>query len=261
MPESAGTTGLASLNLKSGNRSAGSRQTARITPDELTVLYRDEDYIAVHKPPGLLVHRSWLSEDKEFLLQRLRNQIGQRIYPVHRLDRATSGVIIFALTSHAAQALNQVFTEQKVTKTYNAIVRGWLPEPELMVDHAIQDRETGTPYQQAQTRFRELARIELPFAVDRYPQARYSLVEAQPLTGRRHQIRKHLKHISHPIIGDIRYGKGTHNRFFRDHFNVQRLLLMAQSLCLIHPMTGKELKITAQPEPEWTSLLNSAGLI
>ena len=228
--------------------------------EELATVYRDNHFVAVHKPAGLLVHRSRLSEDKEFLLQRLRNQIGQHVYPVHRLDRATSGVIIFALNSEAAQLLNLAFTGQNVTKTYHAIVRGWLPEPELLVDHPLQDKETGTPYQDAQTRFRELTRTELPFAVDRYPRARYSLVEAQPLTGRRHQIRKHLKHISHPIIGDIRYGKGTHNRFFRDHFGCHRLLLMAQSLHFRHPFSKRPVAIAANEDQQWKDLLIQSGL-
>ncbi|MCW8962874.1 MAG: pseudouridine synthase [Gammaproteobacteria bacterium] len=226
----------------------------------LPVLFKDEHYIAVHKPSGLLVHRSWLSQDRVFLLQQLRNQIGQRVYPVHRLDRATSGVIIFGLSSESAQALNQVFTDQRASKSYHAIVRGWLPEPEVFVDHPIQDRETDTPYQEAQTRFRELARTELPFAVDRYPQARYSLVEAQPLTGRRHQIRKHLKHISHPIIGDIRYGKGTHNRFFRQQFGIQRLLLSAQRLRFQHPLTGEAINIGAAEDAEWSRVIQETGL-
>jgi tRNA pseudouridine65 synthase len=229
-------------------------------PDELAVPYQDEYYIAVHKPAGLLVHRSWLSEDRVFLLQRLRDQIGQRVYPVHRLDRATSGVIIFALDSESAQRLNQVFTDQQVHKTYHAVVRGWLPQAEMLIDHAVQDKETNTPYQEAQTRLKELDRAELPVAVDRYPQARYSLVEAQPLTGRRHQIRKHLKHISHPIIGDVRYGKGTHNRFFREQLDCQRLLLMAQRLQFTHPISGQQIVINASSEPQWSRLLKKLGL-
>jgi len=224
------------------------------------VLFKDAHYIAVHKPSGLLVHRSWLSQDRVFLLQQLRDQIGQRVYPVHRLDRATSGVIIFGLSSESAQALNQVFTDQQVSKSYHAIVRGWLPEPEVFVDHPIQDKETNTPYQEAQTRFRELARTELAFAVDRYPQARYSLIEARPLTGRRHQIRKHLKHISHPIIGDIRYGKGTHNRFFREQFGIQRLLLSAQCLCFQHPLTRETVDIKAAKDAEWSRVIQETWL-
>lgn len=218
------------------------------------ILYQDEDYIAVHKPSGLLVHRSWLSQDKVFLLQELRNQLGQHVYPIHRLDRATSGVIIFAFSSEAAALLNECFTSHQVEKTYHAFVRGWLPQHEMLIDHAIQDRETDTPYQEARTRLRESMRYEIPLPVDRYPQARYSLIEAIPLTGRRHQIRKHLKHISHPIIGDIRYGKGTHNRFFRDHLNSHRLLLMAYQLKFNHPVSGEPISIHAANEAAWQSL-------
>lgn len=226
----------------------------------LNILYQDSYYIAVHKPQGLLVHRCWLSNDKIFLLQELRNQIGQHVYPVHRLDRATSGVIIFGLSSEAASQLNELFMSHEVSKTYHAIVRGWFREKALLVDHEIADRETNTPAQEARTRFRELSRCELPFAVDKYPQSRYSLIEAKPLTGRRHQIRKHLKHISHPIIGDVRYGKGTHNRFFRDQFGMQRLLLTAKKLEFTHPYTKVKLCIGANKEEDWYDLLINTGL-
>lgn len=226
----------------------------------LEILYRDQHLIAVHKPPGLLVHRSWISSDREFLLQRLRDQIGQRVWPVHRLDRATSGVILFALDPDTAQRLTQAFSERAVSKTYLALVRGWLgPEP-LLVDHPLDDPESATPHQPAQTRFRELARVELPIAVDRYPQSRYSLIEAQPLTGRRHQIRRHLKHLSHPIIGDVNYGKGTHNRFFREQYGVQRLLLHASRLELAHPATGQLLCMRAETDEQWQRLARIFGV-
>lgn len=224
------------------------------------VVYQDDYYVAVHKPHGLLVHRSRLSQDRIFLLQELRNQLDQHVYPVHRLDRATSGVIIFGLSSDAAKQLNQLFTDHEVEKTYHAIVRGWMPQHEVTVDHAIADPESNTPEQQAITRFHELARCELPFAVDKYLQARYSLVEAIPLTGRRHQIRKHLKHISHPIIGDVRYGKGTHNRFFIEQFACHRLLLVARQLRFTHPYTLKPITIEAQEDEQWQTLLADTGL-
>lgn len=228
-------------------------------PEALRVLFRDEHFIAVHKPSGLLVHKSWISSDTVFLLQRLRDQIGQRVYPAHRLDRATSGVIIFGLSSEASKLMGQLFTDHQVSKIYHAIVRGWLAEPEMLVDHPMQDKESNKPLQEAKTDFRELARVELPYAVDRYPTSRYSLVEARPLTGRRHQIRKHLKHISHPIIGDTSYGKNTHNRFFRDQFGVQRLLLLARELRFKHPVTGAMICITAWDEPQWVGLLHALG--
>ena len=232
----------------------------RQQPEQLAILFRDENFIAVHKPPGLLVHKSWISRDTVFLLQTLRDQIGERVYPMHRLDRATSGVIIFGLSGEAAKLMGQLFTDRQVIKTYHAIVRGWLAEPELTVDHPIQDKESNKPLQDAQTHFRELARVELAYAVDRYPSARYSLVEATPLTGRRHQIRKHLKHLSHPIIGDTSYGKSTHNNFFREHFGVHRLLLVARELQFKHPLSGEAVHITSANEPQWTELLRALDL-
>ncbi|MGV6825767.1 MAG: pseudouridine synthase [bacterium] len=226
----------------------------------LQVLFHDEHYIAVDKPPDLLVHRSVLSRDRVFLLQRLRDQIGQHVYPIHRLDRATSGVIVFGLNGEAANRLAEQFTAREVSKIYHAVVRGWMPEHEMRLDHPLQDPETGKPFQEAVTGFRELSRVELPYAVDRYPASRYALVEASPETGRRHQIRKHLKHLSHPIIGDVRYGKGTHNRFFRDQFGIQRLLLRAMSLGFIHPYTSEDIEIPVPRDDQWSSMLAATGL-
>jgi len=225
----------------------------------LTLLYRDDRYVAVHKPPNLLVHRTWLaSRDEQFLLQQLRDQIGQRVYPVHRLDRATDGVIIFGLDSAAARALADPFENHHVEKVYWAIVRGWVDEAGH-IDHPVKDRDEGREPKDAQTDFRRLAQVELPVAVDRYPASRYSWVEIRPRTGRRHQIRQHFKHIGHPLIGDTSYGKGSHNRFFREHYGVERLLLMARSLGFEHPYTGERLSIQAEPEAQWRGLCEALG--
>ena len=221
----------------------------------LPVLYRDEHYIAVHKPPNLLVHRSWLaSQDTRFLLQMLRDQIGQRVYPVHRLDRATSGVIIFGLSPDAARELTQAFEHKRVEKVYRALARGWTDE-QGVIDHPVRDRDEGGEPKDAVTRYRRLARIELPYAVDRYPSSRYSLVEVWPQSGRRHQIRQHFKHIFHPLVGDTTYGKGSHNRFFRENFGLQRLMLVSCSLGFNHPYEGERIEIRARNEEEWQPLL------
>lgn len=221
----------------------------------LPVLYRDEHYIAVHKPPKLLVHRSWLaSQETVFLLQMLRDQIGQRVYPVHRLDRATSGVIIFGLSPEAASALTTAFEQKRVEKIYRALARGWVDE-EGEIDHPVRDRDEGGEAKDALTRYRRLGRIELPYAVDRYPSSRYSLVEVQPLSGRRHQIRQHFKHIAHPLLGDTSYGKGSHNRFFREHYGLERLLLSAVELHFSHPFVDRPISIQAEEETEWQPLL------
>ena len=223
------------------------------------ILFRDEDFIAIHKPPGLLVHRSWISEDRVFLLQLLRDQLGKRIYPVHRLDRATSGVILFAFSPQAASALQQELEKSSTVKRYHAVVRGWIHE-EGVIDHSLRDRdEEGSQPKAALTRYRPLATVELPHAVGRYSTARYSLVEVQPLSGRRQQIRKHLKHIAHPVIGDTTHGRGEHNRFFRQRFGCRRLLLQARELCFSHPRSGDEISIRAAPEPGWDAVMRELG--
>jgi tRNA pseudouridine65 synthase len=225
----------------------------------LTLLFRDRHYVAVHKPPNLLVHRSWLaSREQRFLLQELRDQIGQRVYPVHRLDRATDGVMIFGLDAAAAKALAGSFEERRVEKLYWAIVRGWAP-PQGRIEHPVKDRDETGAAKPALTDYRRLAEVELPVAVDRYPTSRYSWVEVRPRTGRRHQIRQHFKHIGHPLIGDTSYGKGSHNRFFRSHYGIQRLLLMARSLSFRHPYTGDMLTIQAEPDLQWRSLCEQLG--
>ena len=225
--------------------------------DTFPILYRDDRYIAIHKPAGLLVHRSYISEDKRFLLQLLRDQIGQWVYPIHRLDRPTSGVIIFGLDTDAARALVQEFENRRVEKRYLAIVRGYTKASET-IDYPLLEEE-GKERQDAVTQYTRLATVELPYAVGRYPQSRYSLIDVSPKTGRMHQIRKHMKHIFHPIVGDTTHGDGKHNQLFRDQFNVHRLLLMASSLSFRHPFLGEAMTIATTPEDEWRYLFNEFG--
>jgi len=224
----------------------------------LTILYRDEHYVAVDKPAGLQVHRSWISEEnEEFLLQRLRDQIGQRVYPVHRLDRPTSGVILFALSSMAARAMCGVFESREERKEYLAVVRGYTEEGGR-IDYPLQE-EPHKPAQQAVTDYRRLATVELPIPVGRYNTARYSLVAVQPLTGRLRQIRKHFHHIFHPLIGDTSHGEGRHNRLFRERFDCHRLLLHAHRLELRHPYSGERLTIRAPLPVEFERLGEAFG--
>lgn len=224
---------------------------------ELPILYRDERYIAVSKPPNLLVHRSPISQDETFLLQRLRDQIGRRVYPVHRLDRPTSGVIVFGLDSEAAAALCAGFEERGVEKRYLAVVRGWTDE-EGLIDYPLRE-EKWMEEQQAQTAYRRLATVSLPIPVGRYPEARYSLLQVRPLTGRFHQIRKHFHHIFHPLVGDTTHGEGRHNRLFREHFGIRRLLLHAQGLSFHHPYSGEALNIEAPVGEELERLFERLG--
>jgi tRNA pseudouridine65 synthase len=234
----------------------------------LEILYRDEWLVAIHKPSGLLVHRSILdSREERFAVQLLRDQLGRQVHPAHRLDKGTSGVLLFALDRDTAARVGGAFARQQVTKTYLAIVRGHPPEAGR-IDHALvrrfdplegrQDLEDAAP-QDAVTRFRTLATAELPYRVDRYPTSRYALVELEPETGRRHQLRRHLKHISHPIIGDATFGKGRHNRLFATLFGSTRLLLACTRLQLEHPHGGAPLDLRAPPAADFAAVAAALG--
>lgn len=214
--------------------------------EPLTILWRDEHLVAVHKPAGWLVHRTGLdAHATRFVLQALRDQLGQPVWPVHRLDRGTCGVLLMALHIEAARRLGQAFAEGSMDKTYLAMTRGWLTQP-CMVEHALRpdDAPPEAPPQSARTAFTPLARLSLPGSVDpRFDSVRASLVEARPMTGRRHQIRRHLKHLAHPIIGDATHGKGPLNRWWAGVLGQQRLWLHAQSLAFEHPITGERVQV------------------
>ncbi len=221
--------------------------------EPLRVLYEDEALVIVDKPPKTLVHRSALSPRDYPLMSILRDQLGCWVYPAHRLDRATSGAISFTKSPEHARALAGAFERREVEKRYWALVRGYAPdeleshlplkEPLDPIADALADADKGA--QEAHTTARCLARAELPIAVGRYPTARYSLVEATPHTGRRHQLRRHLHHLTHPIIGDTSYGRTEHNRLFRERFSCDRLLLAAVYLALPHPATGERVEVRA----------------
>jgi tRNA pseudouridine65 synthase len=217
---------------------------------QLEILYRDDDYIAVNKPQGLLVHRSRLAADApEFALQIVRKQLGHKVYPVHRLDRATGGILIFGLNPLAARELCRCFEQGEVQKNYIALVRGYT-EPEGTIDYPLRE-DKAKDLQNAITQYRRLAMLEIPRPVRPYPTARYSLLEIRPITGRMHQIRKHLAHIFHPILGDTTYGDGHHNRMIREHFDFQAMLLMSQKLIFPHPFRHNEIVIEAALPREW----------
>ncbi len=234
--------------------------------EQLEIIYRDEALVAVSKPSGLLVHRTMIDRhETRFAVQILRDQIGQRVYPVHRLDKPTSGVLVFALSSAVARQLAAAFSGHTVVKRYLAVVRGW-PDDEGEIDYPLTDgpdfgsQRDDAVARTAVTRYRTLARTELPFSVGRYPQSRYALVEVSPKTGRRHQIRRHFKHIFHPLIGDTRYGEGRHNRLFRTQYACNRLLLHACELQFQHPLSGGELSLTADLPEAFRDILTRVGL-
>jgi tRNA pseudouridine65 synthase len=238
--------------------------------DELPILYRDEHIVVIDKPPGLLVHRSEIDRhETRFAIQILRDQIGRRVWAAHRLDRGTSGVLLFGLSAGIAAALGRQFAAGTVEKRYWAVVRGHPPACGT-IDHPLSrprdpylftGEQSSTEAKPALTHYRTLAEIELPVAVDRYPTSRYALLELEPLTGRRHQLRRHLKHIAHPIIGDATYGKGRHNRFFAERFDCHRLLLACTELCFNHPASGRRLRIAAPLSGEFAAALAHAGWI
>jgi tRNA pseudouridine65 synthase len=217
----------------------------------LRILWQDAHMVAVHKPAGWLVHRTGLdAHETRFVLQTLRDQLGRHVYPVHRLDKGTSGVLLMALTPAAARGLSQAFEAQQAHKRYIAMVRGW-PAAACAVDHPLRpdDAPPDAPAQSAQTDFKRLATLQLNVPVDRYPSTRVALVEAVPHTGRRHQIRRHLKHLAHPIIGDATHGKGAHNRWWAQELGTQRLWLHALSLTVPHPQTNEAITIESPLTP------------
>lgn len=233
----------------------------------LPILYLDDALVAVDKPAGLLVHRTALDRhETRFALQTVRDQLGRSVYPVHRLDRPTAGVLLFALSSDVARKLATNW--ERVEKTYLAVVRGWPEFDELTLDYPLREeldaiadaraRVDKAP-QPAVTIVRRLATCELPFAVDRYPTTRYALVEAKPLTGRKHQVRRHLRHLGHPIIGDVTHGSGKHNRFFSEHMGARRLHLACTRLEFAHPETGRVIDVRAPLDASFRAVLTRLG--
>ena len=197
----------------------------------IEILYRDSTMVAIDKPSGLAVHRGW-ARDESYAMTEVRDLLGQWVYPVHRLDRGASGVLVFGLSPESARVLCEQFERREVHKTYWALVRG-TPADELTIDHALRPDNSDEP-QPAVTHVRRLAQ-----------HGRYAWVEARPLTGRLHQIRRHLKHVSCPLIGDVKYGKGEHNRLFREHYDLQRLALHAARLSLRSPESDQPLDLQA----------------
>ncbi|SDF64558.1 pseudouridine synthase [Mucilaginibacter sp. P25] len=219
----------------------------------LEIIYRDEHLIAINKPHGLLVHRSPIAADaSEFALQLLRDQIGMKVNPVHRIDRKTGGILLFAFNKEVEIAMQKAFMENRVSKKYLAIVRGHTPDAED-IDYPLR-KENGT-LQDAFTSYTTLKRAELDIALGKHPTSRYSLVEAVPTTGRMHQLRKHLSHIFHPIIGDRTHGCNKQNKLFLEQWAMKTMLLHASQLNFKHPITSEEITIKAALQPEFTRVM------
>lgn len=226
------------------------------------ILLRERDFIAIEKPPGFHVHQPEFPRrrvPKEVTcLPNLRDQIGEYVFPVHRLDVATDGVLIFALNKEAAGNLCRQFEAGKINKTYFAVVRGW-SDDEGVADHALESDSSGDMLS-ARTRYRTCARVELPYAVGkRHASARYSLVEAWPETGRYHQVRRHMARLSHPLVGDAMHGDSHHNRFFRETLGLGGLWLKAKKIEFAHPLTGAPIMIESTWSERWQRMFASVG--
>jgi tRNA pseudouridine65 synthase len=225
--------------------------SADSTAPVLPVLYRDESLLVVNKPAGLVVHRGWAT-DRVTALDLARRLAGRHVHPVHRLDRATSGVLVFALDPDGARSIERAFVADQIDKRYLALVRGMAPE-RVLVDHPLA-KEKGKPKLPSSTHVARLEVFEVENDETRITRC-YTWLEAQPRSGRPHQIRRHLKHINHPIVGDVRYGKAEHNRLFRRRFNLERMVLHAERLTLPHPASGQRLTLVAPLPAELCELL------
>lgn len=234
----------------------------------MQILHLDEHLVAVYKPAGWLVHRSAIDRhETRIAMHRVRDQLGRRVYPVHRLDKPTAGVLLFALDAEVARGMGERFAAGEVRKRYLAIVRGHVQEsgvidyPLIEEQDALTDRlaDKDKPPRPAITEYRRLAVAELPYPVGRYATARYSLVQALPKTGRKHQIRRHMKHIFHPVVGDTTHGDGKQNRLFRDRFGCARLLLLSHGMSFAHPCGDETIDIAAPPDEEFMRMVIRLG--
>lgn len=223
----------------------------------LDILYHDDELVAINKPHGLLVHRSPIAIDaEEFALQILRDQLNRRVYPTHRLDRKTGGVLLFALSKDTEKLMQQQFYENRVDKKYLAIVRGFTDDVGE-IDYHLR-KENGT-LQEAFTRYKTLVRAELDVPLGSHPTSRYSLLEANPQTGRMHQLRKHFSHIFHPIIGDRTHGCNKQNKLFKERLELDTMLLHASQISFIHPLTKTQVHIEAPLQDEFLRIMGVMG--
>lgn len=219
----------------------------------LEIIYQDDHLVAINKPHGLLVHRSKIANDAtEFALQLLRDQIGKQVSPVHRLDRKTGGILLFAFEKDVEIAMHKQFQAALVEKKYLAILRGYAPD-ELEIDYPLA-KENGN-MQEAFTSFITLQRAEIDIPFGKHQTSRYSFVEASPKTGRMHQLRRHFAHIFYPIIGDRKHGCNKQNRFFKEQFEMTTMLLHASELTFKHPVTGDEIKLNASLQAEFKRVM------
>ncbi len=224
---------------------------------ELEILYHDNYLVAINKPHGLLVHRTRIAADAdEFALQMLRDQIEMKVFPLHRIDRKTGGILLFGLNKEIDKSMQTAFAERKVNKKYLAIVRGFT-EDHGTIDYPLK-KENGNE-QQAITHYATLDRVELNIPLGVHQTSRYSLLKINPITGRFHQIRKHLTHINHPIICDKPHGCNKQNKMFQEKFDLTTMMLHASELSFKHPATNKNITLKAEPQSEFRRMINNLG--
>lgn len=233
------------------------------------IIYRDDQLVVICKPAGLLVHPSYIDKSEtESAMKQLRDLIGQWVYPIHRLDKATSGILVFALSSDTAKLMASAFAGREVNKTYLALVRGYTRETEI-IDYPLKDiwdkttdreKSKNNPAREAVTEYIRLATTELPVSVRPHPSARYSLLRVIPHTGRNRQIRRHMKHVFHHLIGDHRYGDGYHNRMLAEKYGCNRMMLHAHTITFSHPSSGQRITLTAPPPADFSEILARIGI-
>lgn len=228
--------------------------------NQVFILFRDDHLVVVHKPAGMLVHRGMMApRSEQFLLQTVRDLVGRPVYPVHRLDRPTGGLVVFGLSSQVAHVLQQSWQQGQVQKHYQAIVRGWMPEPQGFVDISLDDPDSGILHE-ARTKWQCLEQIVVPIAVGKYSEMRLSLLDMEPITGRYHQLRRHMSRLHHPILGDTTHGDRHHNHAIQSHLGWWKLMLWAYRLQFPHPVTGMIMVVEDAKErglaPYWEILAN-----
>lgn len=214
-------------------------------------MYEDNECFVVNKPPNLLVHHSYYARniEEDSLVELLKQQGFETPVPVHRLDRKTSGLILFSKTKEHVVLFQKLFGENEIQKTYWALVRGFIPESGK-IDSPVKN-ERGN-YKEALTEFRCLKTFERDYVIQPYASQRYSLVEFSPKTGRYHQLRIHANKIAHPIINDPKYGNRHHNHYFQEALKISELFLHARSLEFIHPLTKETVLLEAELPEHWS---------
>jgi tRNA pseudouridine65 synthase len=223
----------------------------------MQILFEDEHLIAVNKPNGIFVHRTSLDPLADtFVVQMVRDMKGQWVYPVHRLDRKTSGALLLAKSKNVQTKLNEIFRDRDIKKYYLAIVRGFT-EDKFVIDYPLKNENE--KIQEALTTCTTISKIEIPVSSGTFPTSRYSLIHVNPETGRRHQIRRHLAHILHPIIGDRPHGCNKQNKFFLSHFNMNTMLLHASEISFFHPELQTEIVIKAPLGDEFERMYHTLG--